>query len=179
MRITGSCIMFLVSVLALGACGGADTPAETTTAAAHPGHAVTETPADSVKADNTGMKTRHEHGSQPAHGGHEEPHEHNFPGPVNDFHDVMSPIWHSDEQAVCGHEADFVARAEAVGQMKAPRGVQVGAWNSAVAELRAQVETMAAQCAADPAAAKATLAEVHDAFHALVALIGHEKHGGR
>jgi hypothetical protein len=178
MRITSLSTMFLASALALGACGGADTPAETT-AAAHPGHAVAETPADATKVETSGLKTSHEHGSEQAHGGHEEPHAHDFPGAVNDFHDVMSPIWHSEEQAVCGHEGDFVAGAEAVSQMKAPRGVQVGAWNSAAAELRAKVETMATQCAGDPAAAKATLAEVHDAFHALVELIGHEKHGGR
>lgn len=173
MRIASLQPFFVLSAMAVAACGGADTPAGTT-AASHPGHAAPQTPAEAVKVEPDGRHDGHE-----AHAGPEGDHAHDFPGPVNDFHEVLGPIWHSEEQAVCGSEAEFLSTAAAVKNMKSPRGVQVGAWNTAVADLHASVEAMVAACSTDPAAATAQLSGVHDAFHRLVELIGHEEHKGR
>lgn len=174
MRIIRSSTMFVALALALAACGGADTPADTT-AAAHPGHGVAKTPAESTRADHTGLKTTHEQGS------HQE-HEHDFPPDVTAFHDVLSPVWHSQEtpKPACANASELYMTAENIDPMSAPEGVDPDAWQEAVDLLLASALELSQACTqmGDQAAAQRTLVEMHDRFHALVALVGHEEEGG-
>lgn len=174
MRITRSSTMFVAAALALAACGGASTPAETT-AAAHPGHGAAKTPAQSTRADHSGLKTTHEHGSQPGHG-------HDFPPDVTAFHDVLSPVWHSQEtpKPACASASELYIAAEYIDPMSAPEGVNPDAWQEAVDLLLASALELSQACTqmGDEAAAQRVLVEMHDRFHALVALLGHDEEGG-
>jgi hypothetical protein len=177
MRFISLGTVFLASALALGACGGADTPADTTAAAhAHPGHGGPEqSPADAARADHAGKKTSHEHGSQA--------HEHDFPGAVNEFHEILSPIWHSEAtpKPACAGAGDLYMAAENIDPMSAPEGVDAGAWQEAVDELLTSALHLSQACTqmGDAAAAQNILVELHDRFHALAALLGHEESGAR
>lgn len=154
----------VVLLLGLGACGGKSAPA-TTSAAATGGEA----------------------GAMPAH---------QFPAEVAAFHDKLSPLWHSEVgparvEATCTASGELDQLLEDVQNAAAPAGVDAAAWAERVTALRAAMSTLAEDCVATSGAAlDGNFTALHDAFHALIALLpneggaaghehmGHEGHGG-
>lgn len=118
----------------------------------------------------------------PDHG--EAEHSHDFPGAVTAFHDVMAPKWHAEpgpqrQTDTCGAIAGFKDAAAKIGSDPVPEkaAAQEGSWHNAVADLNIAIGGLEAACAADGRAGFAdAFHQLHEAFHRLVALIGHEKH---
>lgn len=119
--------------------------------------------------------------------GHEhtkgEAHEHDFPAAVTTYHDTMAPLWHAEPgeartSDTCDAVADLIAKAEVITGAEAPEKVEdPEAWSAAGAELVAKTQALQATCSESPDGFDASFHEVHEAFHALVKLVGHEKQG--
>ena len=112
---------------------------------------------------------------------HEE-HEHDFPAAVTSFHDAMSPLWHAEAgetrtKDTCAAVDDMIVKAGAIGEAGVPEKAadQADGWNSAAAELVTKLEALKASCADSPDTFDAGFKEVHEAFHVLVKLVGHEQ----
>jgi len=126
----------------------------------------------------------HEHESPAAEAdapAHEE-HKHDFPAAVTSFHDAMSPLWHAEAgetrtQNTCAAVDEMIAKAGAIGEAGVPEKAadQADGWNSATAELVTKLEALKASCADSPDTFDAGFKEVHEAFHVLVKLVGHEE----
>lgn len=146
MRMLG---LVLASSLVVG-CGGSDTPAPAA-------------PAPAPVAPET------------------EAHEHNFPAEVTAFHDVLSPNWHAEPgdertEATCRAIGDMHARAVAITEAAAPAGVDAAAWSEAAAGLVSSVDALGVACNAKGRPDfDATFTALHDQFHVLVKLVGHEE----
>jgi hypothetical protein len=142
---------FLAALISVG-CGGSKDPAPAAPAAGDP--------------------------STPAAPAAEE-HEHDFPPDVTAFHDVLSPVWHSEAtpKPACPNSSQLYMAAENIDPMAAPEGVDPDAWQEAVDLLLASALMLSQACnqMGDEAAAQDTLVEMHDRFHALVALVGHQE----
>lgn len=115
----------------------------------------------------------------PAH----EEHEHDFPASVTSFHDAMSPLWHAEAgetrtQNTCAAVDDMMLKAGAIGEAGVPEKVadHADGWNGATADLLTKLEALKVTCADSPDAFDAGFKEVHEAFHVLVKIVGHEKH---
>jgi len=126
----------------------------------------------------------HEHGGE--HGGEhkgEHKHDHDFAGPTDAFHEAMAPLWHApagDARTTdtCAAAPDLVASAEAVAASAAPEKVtDEAAWKAAGAELVGKAQALQATCEASGDFDGAFTA-VHEAFHGLVKLVGHEEAEG-
>lgn len=114
----------------------------------------------------------------PAH----EEHEHDFPASVTTFHDTMAPLWHAEAgeprtKDTCAALDDMIAKAGSIGEAGVPEKAadQGDAWNSAATELVTKLEALKATCTDSPDGFDAGFKEVHEAFHVLVKLVGHEK----
>jgi hypothetical protein len=88
--------------------------------------------------------------------------------PIDAFHDVLAPLWHSPEGAertekTCTSIPTLEERAQDVG-------------DPALGEA---VRALAAECAGDRAGFEPRFAAVHDAFHALMEKGGHHGHHPR
>lgn len=161
MRMLG---LVLASSLVVG-CGGSDTPA----------------PAAPAPAPVAPEAEAHEgHETQEGHEG-EEAHEHNFPAEVTAFHDVLSPNWHAEPgdertEATCRAIGDMRARAVAITAAAAPAGVDATAWSEAASGLVSSVDALGVACNAKGRPDfDATFTALHDQFHVLVELVGHEE----
>ncbi len=124
----------------------------------------------------------HAHETPGAEAGAHEEHEHDFPASVTTFHDAMSPLWHAEAgetrtQDTCAAIDDMIAKAGAIGEAGVPEKAadQADAWNSATADLLTKLEALKASCADSPEGFDAGFQGVHEAFHALVKLVGHEE----
>lgn len=111
-----------------------------------------------------------------------EAHEHDFSASVTSFHDAMSPLWHAEAgeartKDTCAAVDDMIVKAGAIGESSVPQKAadQAEVWNSAAAELVTTLEALKASCADSPDGFDAGFKEVHEAFHVLVKLVGHEK----
>jgi hypothetical protein len=125
-------------------------------------------------------------GDSSATDGHgEHAHEHDFAGSVDAFHDTMAPLWHAEPGPAratdtCAAAADLATKAESIVAEDAPEAASdAEAWKTASAGLVASVQQLQAVCADSTEAAEAsfddTFKSVHEAFHVLVALVGHEE----
>ncbi len=119
--------------------------------------------------------------AEPGAPAHEE-HEHDFPAAVTSFHDAMSPLWHAEAgetrtQDTCAAVDEMIVKAGAIGEAGVPPKAadQAEGWNSATADLVTKLEALKASCADSPDTFDAGFKEVHEAFHVLVKLVGHEK----
>lgn len=151
----------ILAALALVACGGASSPAP---------QAAATTPAEHGE-HNEGKS---EHGA----------HEHQFPAEVTAFHDVMAPLWHAEagdarRQGTCDAVAKMseAARSVEAAQVPAKAAADPSKWHEATAALTLSVEQLGASCAATAPSFEADFKNVHEKFHALVALIGHHEKG--
>ncbi|MCA9686934.1 MAG: hypothetical protein KC457_32510 [Myxococcales bacterium] len=161
MRIISKALLCASSLtLLLAACekqGGTANPEDTSADAAPP--------ADGEPADG-----------EPHHGG--EDHEHDFPGGVKTFHDLLSPLWHAepgDERTAntCNAVADMLTKAQAVAAEAAPEAASSeDDWKARGGELVTAVQGLQAACEGDRAGFDGAFEGVHDAFHALIEVIG-------
>ena len=109
-------------------------------------------------------------------------HEHDFPPTVTAFHDTMAPLWHAEagdarKADTCAALPDMQAKAAAIGQAEVPEkaAAQSEAWTTASTELGTKLDALATSCDGPTEAFDAAFHDVHEAFHALVALVGHER----
>ena len=112
-------------------------------------------------------------------------HEHEFPPEVEAFHDVLAPLWHADPgpgrtDNTCAALEDLGDRAEAVATGTVPpleREEQLS-WQQAAELLVVSVEELELVCDQEGRPGfEDSLSAVHDRFHALIALLGHEQQG--
>lgn len=106
-------------------------------------------------------------------------HDHDLPADLAAFHDVLAPVWHSEvtPKPACPNSSKLFIASENIDPMAAPEGVDPDAWMEAADLLLASALQLSQACnqMGDDAAAQESLIEMHDRFHALVALIGHEE----
>lgn len=109
-------------------------------------------------------------------------HEHDFPASVTTFHDTMAPLWHAEagdarKADTCAALEDMKTKAAAIGEGEVPEKAadQAEAWSSASTELGTKLDALAATCDASTEEFDAAFHDVHEAFHTLVALVGHER----
>ena len=113
-----------------------------------------------------------------------EAHEHDFPAAVTTYHDTMAPLWHAEPgeartSDTCDAVADLIAKAQAITSADVPEKVEdPEAWNAAGAELIAKTQALQTTCSESPDGFDAAFHEVHEAFHGLVKLVGHEQQQG-
>lgn len=137
----------LAAALAATACGGKSAPATATTEHGHAGH----------------------HGDAP--------HEHDFPPEVAAFHDTLAPLWHATPGAqrtedTCTATGELDQRAEHLQNAAPPAGVDADAWAEKLAALREVLSDLSDDCVADRLDTfEADFTALHDAFHALIALL--------
>lgn len=130
--------------------------------------------ADSAAApgDEAGEAGGMEHG-EPAH-------EHDFPAAVDHFHSTMQPLWHAEAGEArtadtCAATAELIERAEAIVAAEAPpKASDVDAWKTSAEGLVSAARALDETCTNDPGSFDASFKGLHDAFHQLVAQVGHE-----
>ncbi len=145
----------LVLVFAIAACGGGSKPSTTTSAmtgsAAEEGH----------------------HGDHPK-----------LTPELDAFHEVLAARWHAEAgparmKDTCASVPDFQTKVGAIKAAAAPANVDATAWTNAATNLETSVGGLSTACGGtDQAAFDAAFTQVHDAFHASMALIvGEHEHG--
>lgn len=130
--------------------------------------------------DATATEGQGEHAGEHAHA--DGKHEHDFPASVTSFHDTMAPLWHAEagdarKADTCAALEDMKTKASAIGEAEVPEKAadQAEAWSSASTELDTKLDALAAACDASTEEFDAAFHDVHEAFHTLVALVGHER----
>ena len=98
-----ACVLAIMVASNVAACGGAASPPHEPEGHEHAGH-----------------EGEHEDGHHGEHGA--------LPGPVNDFHEVLAPLWHAPKgperaNATCGKVMDLNTKASAITTAPAPSGV--------------------------------------------------------
>lgn len=170
----------ILMAISLSACGASDpAPVQPTNA---PAPAADETQ-PATEQGETAMKE----GEHPAEHADGEKHEHNFPGEVNSFHDTMAPLWHGepgDERTgkTCDAVPTLKEQASAISTAAVPAKAQghEADWQQAATGLSASLDKLGEVCAtADRAGFDDAFKGVHDAFHALIAHLGHEEKQAR
>lgn len=123
------------------------------------------------------VQEAHEHGEHGhhEHGEHGEGHgEHGHaPGPVSDFHAVLSPLWHADHGAArtdgtCTAVEDLRAKAQAIQSGEAPEAARAdeAGYRQAAEGLVAAVDALGAACAEpERPSFEARFEALHTAFH--------------
>jgi hypothetical protein len=98
------------------------------------------------------------------------------------FHDVLSPLWHSEAPTrmkdTCAALPEFGTRSQAVKAAAPPTTVEAAAWSKAGLDLEASVSGLQTACGGtDEGAFSTAFSTVHDAFHhAMELIVGkHEK----
>lgn len=132
--------------------------------------------------DSSATEGQGEHAGEHAHADGKHEHEHDFPTSVTGFHDTMAPLWHAEagdarKTDTCAALEDLKTKASAIGEAEVPEKAadQAEAWSSASTELGAKLDALAATCDGTTEEFDAAFHDVHEAFHALVALVGHER----
>lgn len=127
---------------------------------------------------STGEEEEAEHHEGGEHGEEGEHHEHdNLTPGLAAFHEAIRPVWHSEPGAArgalaCQNVLAFRERAAAIAAELAPAGADSAAWQSGGGALTQAVAGLATECGTPAHTnADARLAEVHDAFHAMTALM--------
>jgi hypothetical protein len=179
-------------------CACKSAPATTTPAGSGGDGDVCGEPAPGEHAHGEGQPGHGEHGGHGAHGGHgehgghgghgehgehgggEHAKEHaNLPPTMTAFHDILAPLWHADEGAqrttdTCNAIGELTTRARAIRTDAAPAGTDATVWTNAGVALEASVKNLHSECmTAARGAFQPTFADVHDKFHALLALSPH------
>jgi len=136
-----------------------------------------------VGCGGSGGDAEEGHGDHHAGGEHEGGDHHaGLPPAVHNFHEVLGPIWHSEEgdtrrDLACEQQSlhDLESAADDVEAMSVPEGVDENAWHAAADDLAADVDGVVSACEAGGDEAETRLADVHQAFHAVANLVGHER----
>ena len=112
-----------------------------------------------------------------------EQHEHDFPTTVTAYHDQMSPLWHAEagdarRDNTCAAVGDLIAKAEAIVSGDVPEAAagDADAWAEQANGLVAATKELETVCADNPEKFDETFHALHEAFHGLVGLVGHERH---
>ena len=108
-------------------------------------------------------------------------HQHDFPATVNDFHHTLARLWHAqpgDERsrAVCERASELRSLAHKVESAPLPERARDDStgWNRAVRHMVESTDQLVAVCSgANHADAERALGDIHQAFHGLVAYLGH------
>jgi hypothetical protein len=121
----------------------------------------------------------HHAGGEHHGGGDDHP---GLPPAVDNFHTVLGPIWHAEEGdtrrgLACDADNlhDLDSAAAEVKAMSIPAGADEGEWHAAADGLAASVDAVMGACEAGGDEAEARLAEVHQAFHVVADLAGHDR----
>jgi hypothetical protein len=135
-------------ILAVAACGGAETPA----------------PVEPPTGTEPVVAGEHEHQQE------EHP---EMTAEMHELHDVLAPLWHSEtpdrQDKTCESAGSMLALAEKV-QNAANPGADQAAWEGAVQQLMTSIVTLMDQCKAG-GDFEANFKAVHDAFHGLLDLL--------
>ncbi len=151
------CTALLLASIVVG-CGGAD--ATETAAPAQPAPAEAVAPAEASAAAEEGEQ------------------HHAFTGAVDEFHEVLAPLWHAEAgpgrvDATCANTNELSRRADAISDADAPAGARDPiAFKSRAATLVAAVSALQVVCDGDRAEFDARFTAVHDAFHDLTEALG-------
>ena len=107
-------------------------------------------------------------------------HHEELPEAVRSFHDVLSPLWHSEAgpdrtERTCAAVPSLRERAEGVRFAPPPPAAESDSagWQTSADALFESVGALETECAVEGRPAfEARFSEVHDAFHALAARAG-------
>lgn len=120
----------------------------------------------------------HEAEQSPAANEH---HQHEFPGAIQQFHQLLAPLWHSQPgrdrvDAACYRAPQLRALARNIASAAVPERVQRDAagWNKAVEDMIVSIDRLSRACGEKgDADAEAALVAAQRAFHDMVAYLGH------
>lgn len=172
MRLTLLGSSVLATLVTLPGCSKSDQASATPADATEPA-AATE---GAASPDGDQGHQGHGDGHHMEHGQHAH---HDFPPAVDAFHEVLQPLWHAEAgdarvADTCAATADLLDKADAIVFADAPEGTSdADAWKTNATALTSALQALDETCKDDPASFDASFKGVHDAFHELVALIGH------
>lgn len=151
------------------ACGGSSEPAPEM-----PSNNTAETGTETAAP----MEGEHKEGSMDGE------HKHEFPPNVDAFHDVLKPLWHADAGEkrtadTCAQAKSLSAAAMKIAEGDVPEkaAAHADAWKQASEGLIAAVSDLEMTCGNPERLGMFDdgFKNVHDAFHALIAHLGHEE----
>jgi hypothetical protein len=178
------CFAVSAGVVLLGGCAASPAPASTQQpVATHEQHEAAEHDEGHDKHDmhGEGHDKHHMHGE-----GHDKDHDRGkkaghhdyFPAAVNDFHDVLAPLWHTASgpervQNTCAAAGKMHEMAQGIASDEVPAEAaeNADAWRRATADMTAKAATLHAECSAKPEAFTANFTALHEAFHEVIKLI--------
>jgi hypothetical protein len=121
-----------------------------------------------------------------AHGAEQSPaanehHQHEFPGAIQQFHQLLAPLWHSQPgrdrvDAACNRATQLHTLAQNIASATVPERAQrdTAGWNKAVEDMIVSIDRLSRACGERGAAdAEAALVAAQRAFHDMVAYLGH------
>lgn len=135
-------------MMALVACGGAPPPANPPSGPEH---------------------MHHEGGAAPHEG-----HEMKVYPPLDAFHDVFAPVWHTEQDAErakkgCDQAAAIHAHAQKIEEAEAPPGAKdAAAWKTDAHELMVNADALVTDCKAGTTDTNPRLKTLHEGFHKLL-----------
>ncbi len=111
----------------------------------------------------------------------DEHHQHDFPGAINQFHQLLAPLWHSQPgrdrvDAACDRAPQLHALAQNIASAAVPERAQrdTAGWNKAVEDMIVSIDRLSRACGEKgDADAEAALVAAQRAFHDMVAYLGH------
>jgi hypothetical protein len=123
---------------------------------------------NNTTATSTEAPTTTQSASGGEHAGHPE---HHFTPAQHAFHEVLSPIWHSDpsparDTRACEQAAALRERANPINAEAAPANAPAN-FTTSRAELVRATEALITECAGPRAAIADRLRDVHTAFHSV------------
>lgn len=161
MKLSTALVSLAASSLMLAACSKTDQP--------------TTSPDDATASPSEPAAHDGDHGKHA--------HEHGFEGPVDEFHAMMAPLWHAPvgearTTDTCAAVGDMIAKAEAITAADAPEAASdADAWRTSGEALVAAAKKLESTCQAGPDGFDGAFEALHEAFHGLVALVGHQERG--
>ncbi len=121
-----------------------------------------------------------------AHGAEQPPaanehHQHEFPGAIQQFHQLLAPLWHSQPgrdrvDAACNRATQLHTLAQNIASATVPERAQrdTAGWNKAVEDMIVSIDRLSRACGEKGVAdAEAALVAAQRAFHDMVAYLGH------
>ena len=94
--------------------------------------------------------------------------------PLDAFHDVFAPVWHTEPDAVratkgCDQATAIHAHAQKVEEAPPPPNTKdEAAWKADAHELMVNADALVTECKAGPASAGPRLQSLHNGFHKLL-----------